>query len=154
MMRNSSNNMFFFLLVTTVIMVVGISVTQALEIPGGIRTCNDCYCVVAEGDGSCPSTTPPDLSGLTPDVANKFASMTWTNPITLDCDPFTDTTCTLTGIENTDGGGTVCAIQYEYPDGADAKTTCPTSYSTKTFPSEADITDGYILTHVNGKFFK
>jgi hypothetical protein len=75
---------------------VVLSVFSALTITGKeYSTCGECWCIPANnGLGSCPSWEPQ--TDFEPDVIEAYQAQIPTQILTLECNPYTNTTCTTT----------------------------------------------------------
>jgi hypothetical protein len=104
--------------------------------------CDGCYCIRESGE-ECPGTSPrTDWTTMIP----VYRNLTWTNPYSIDCDPYADPdTCDTT--PPLEQGG-ACVVTYETPTTARADT-CPSSYSVSTYAGtyqEAEAA-GLVVTH-------
>ena len=115
-------------------------------------TCDGCVCVPEEGE-SCPNITRPTEF----ERVQQLKSMTWKNPILLECNPYPYAGvegCGLTdaqgkSVEEDLGPDAVCGILVDQDDVRANQ--CYGSYTTKSFATYQEAVDaGYEVTHTGG----
>lgn len=107
----------------------------------GYPTCGDCFCAPAPGQ-ECPYDLKPETNYSV--LISILRQFTWSNPMSLDCNPYYDEACD-TSPPLQEGGA--CVVDIE----PSSNTNCPTdwSYSTRTYAGsyQEALDEGLYVTH-------
>ena len=151
--KTSKRRICFWAMVLDVILLIGgmpiwyFLFFNAKENPKPIATCNECYCIAAEGE-NCPYTAPVNV--FSPEQISIFNSQRPLNAYRLNCNPYENETCNTQPPQNETllaiGAKAVCAVHYESNSTADD--CVDASYRLVTYPSwqDAEAAGGFV-TH-------
>lgn len=108
--------------------------------------CNGCFCITGD-NGECPVELEPNMNFTS--FMSKLLEFELQNPVTLDCDPFSnETNCDFQPEPLTEGGA--CVVDFS-PPSDEPDTPCPTNhkYTVRTFGGtlEEAQAQGLYVTH-------